>query len=143
VPSNFFRGFSVNVILIIAVSVVLGMAVSLILKHCNVIIKLYAQAIHSPLEVVAAHLVLGTELTFMIIAASLLIAISTVTYYLGRHKVNNTASKDISRTDKSGAPPSSAATAYVDPPEMEPAPYPAERQQHLLSAKQRPSSYYS
>jgi len=57
----------------------------MIALRSNVIIKLYAQAIHSPLEVVTAHLALGTELSFMIIVASFLIAVSTVMYYLGRH----------------------------------------------------------
>jgi len=59
----------------------LGLSVSLILKHRNVIVKLYAQAIHSPLEVIAAHIFLHTELTAMIIVASLLIAVSTWLYY--------------------------------------------------------------
>jgi len=80
-PSNFFRGFTVRVVVIVFVSMALGLSVSLILKHRNVIVKLYAQAIHSPLEVVAAHLVLHTELSAMIIVASLLIAVSTYLYY--------------------------------------------------------------
>lgn len=80
-PANFFRGFSVRVVFIVFVSIALGISVSLILKHRNVIVKLYAQAIHSPLEVVAAHIFLHTELTWMIIIASLLIGVSTWLYY--------------------------------------------------------------
>lgn len=82
-PDEFFRGFSDMVFLIIILSITLGLSVSLILKHCNVIIKLYGQSVHSPLEVITAHLVLGTELTAMIIVASLLIAVSTVMYKMG------------------------------------------------------------
>jgi len=78
---QFFRGFTPRVVLIVFVSMALGLSVSLILKHRNVIVKLYAQAIHSPLEVIAAHIFLHTELTAMIIVASLLIAVSTWLYY--------------------------------------------------------------
>jgi len=82
-PDNFFQGFNYRVVLIIFISVGLGLSVSLILKYTNVIIKLYAQSAHSPLEVITAHIVLGTELTFFIILASLLIAVSTVMYKMG------------------------------------------------------------
>jgi len=81
IPSNFFRGFAARVVVIVIVSICLGLSVSLILKHRNVIVKLYAQAIHSPLEVLAAHIFLDTELTAMIIVASLLIGVSTYLYY--------------------------------------------------------------
>lgn len=136
-PQNFFRGYTVPVVAIILVSIVLGLAVSLILKHCNVIIKLYAQAIHSPLEVVTAHVVLGTELTIMILVASLLIGASTVLYYLGKHvAAAQAASLQAAKTVEA----SSKASMYVETPEMDPAPYPEELQQNLIRTKSKLSS---
>lgn len=80
-PSNYFAGFDFRVWMIVLVTVFLGISVSLILKHRDIIVKLFAQAVHSPVEVVAAHFVLGTPLNWLIGIATSLIAISTYLFY--------------------------------------------------------------
>lgn len=80
-PANFFAGFGFRVWMIVLVTIFLGISVSLILKHRDLIVKLFAQAIHSPVEVVAAHFFLGTPLNWLIGIATGLIAVSTWLFY--------------------------------------------------------------
>jgi drug/metabolite transporter (DMT)-like permease len=99
-PENFFRGFSPIVVIIIVTTVMLGISVSLVLKHRDLVVKLYAQAIHSPIEVVCAHFVLNTELTPLIGLASALIAVSTYMYYRPESQYNYAKSRDQARIVK-------------------------------------------
>lgn len=101
-PEFFFKGFNVTVWMIVLVSISLGISVALILKHRDVIVKLFAQAIHSPVEVFAAHYVLGTELSPMIIVAALLIGLSTYLYYMPP-KVDPNAAGDKASDDEAEA----------------------------------------
>ena len=48
---RFFKGFNGVVIAILFSTIFLGLAVAMILKHRDLIVKLFAQSIHSPIEV--------------------------------------------------------------------------------------------
>eukprot|EP01006_Ploeotia_vitrea_P044525 TRINITY_DN66836_c11_g1_i1.p1 TRINITY_DN66836_c11_g1~~TRINITY_DN66836_c11_g1_i1.p1 ORF type:complete len:379 (+),score=194.35 TRINITY_DN66836_c11_g1_i1:36-1172(+) len=79
--SKFFRGFDGSVVAIIMVQVGIGISVSMILKHLNIIVKLFATALHSPVEVTFAHILLKTPFTIMVFVASVLIGIATTLFY--------------------------------------------------------------
>jgi len=73
---NLFQGFDSDwrPLLIVLMGVVIGLNVSFILKKLSNVVKVFAAAIHAPIEVVFAHFILGTRLTWAIgLAASLIV----------------------------------------------------------------------
>lgn len=73
---DLFQGFDSDwrPLLIVLMGVVIGLNVSFILKKMSNVIKVFAAAIHAPIEVVFAHFILGTRLTWAIgLAASLIV----------------------------------------------------------------------
>lgn len=87
-PRVFFHGFDQPLVMSIAcLAAGIGMLVTVILKHTNVIVKVYAQAFHAPLEIVLAHYTIGTRLGYMAIVSSLVITASSVWYAAERERI--------------------------------------------------------
>lgn len=73
---NLLQGFDSDwrPLLIVLMGVVIGLNVSFILKKMSNVVKVFAAAAHAPIEVVFAHFILGTRLTWAIgLAASLIV----------------------------------------------------------------------
>ncbi|GAB5362172.1 hypothetical protein AAMO2058_000775400 [Amorphochlora amoebiformis] len=85
-PREAFTGFDLWVFAIAGLAAGIGLLVTLILKHTNVIVKVYAQAFHAPLEIVLAHFTLNTPLGYMTLVSSAVIAGSSLWYYAERDR---------------------------------------------------------
>eukprot|EP00466_Bigelowiella_natans_P008147 jgi/Bigna1/73894/fgenesh1_pg.26_\ len=86
-PASAFKGFDTYTRLL----------VTLILKYTNVIVKVYAQAFHAPLEVVIAHYTLKTPLGYMTLVSSSVIMMSSIWYYYEREKLRVAAAQAASK----------------------------------------------
>mmetsp|Transcript_13296 Transcript_13296/g.19886 ORF Transcript_13296/g.19886 Transcript_13296/m.19886 type:complete len:402 (-) Transcript_13296:118-1323(-) len=83
-PTLIFNGWDFSVFCIALLAALIGMLVTLILKYSNVIVKVYAQAFHAPLEITIAHFTIHTPLGYMAIVSSAIIAASSIWYYAER-----------------------------------------------------------
>ena len=81
----FFSGFDgvgrMKTLVILGLGSSLGIMVSILLKYRSTMVKVFAAAAHSPVEVIAAHFVLGTELHWIVGASVFLITVATYIYY--------------------------------------------------------------
>ena len=78
--ATFTTGLNHTTLSIATILAAVGLTVSVILVHFSTIVKVFASAAHSPVEVVSAHFVIGTPLPPQAIVAACLIAAATVMY---------------------------------------------------------------
>mmetsp|Transcript_30131 Transcript_30131/g.52971 ORF Transcript_30131/g.52971 Transcript_30131/m.52971 type:complete len:517 (+) Transcript_30131:130-1680(+) len=86
-PYMVFEGFDRMTYFIAVLAAMIGLLVTLILKHTNVIVKVYAQAFHAPLEIVMAHFTIHTPLGYMTLVSSAVIMGSSLWYYSERQAI--------------------------------------------------------
>lgn len=81
---NLLQGFDSDwrPMVIVLMGIVIGLNVSFILKKMNNVVKVFAAAAHAPIEVLVAHFVLKTRLTWTIAVAAGLIIVAILLFRL-------------------------------------------------------------
>jgi len=109
---NLLQGFDNDwrPLAIVIMGIVIGLNVSFILKHMNNVVKVFAAAAHAPIEVLVAHFLLKTRLTWAIAAAASLIIVAIILFRLSpriAEKLPWILCPSITRKMKCCAPPKS------------------------------------